>query len=393
MNRNTLLGLAVFAIGCAAPKPFDPAAIECDAPPSDTSAAHPRAAEYQAELDRLRTAGGLPGVVLGIRDNDGTWFGASGYAHLESKTPMKTCHRVRVGSITKTFTAAGVMKLADEGKLSIDDSIGRWIPADIARTLKHADQITIRHLLTHSSGLQDPLATEFSVVNSPDERMSREQCVAKMSEFDPQQVPPGEVFRYTSNGFNLLAMHVMAAANGTSADEAMQRTVLRPLELHSTSFRDSPGEPTGAVPSYGEFFNDGTSIRTDQWFHHWSTRCQGVIVSNAYDLMTFITALERDKTLLSAVSTQALMTHHGPTGYLYGFGVDLVKTPFGVAIGHSGINNWSYRSFAYHFPDRGVTIVLLYNTANATISDVHEAELFWGYFDQVMELVFANANL
>lgn len=398
MNRKLISCLAGALAACAGPKPFDPASIECQVPATDQSATHPHAAGYQAALEHLQTTAGLPGAVLGIRDQDGTWFGATGFADLESRTPMKTCHRTRAMSISKTFTAATVLKLADEGKLSLDDTIGRWLPANVARSLTYVDDITVRHLLQHTSGLQDPTAIEFNVLNAPYQRMSREECVAAMTTVSSDQARPGRYFRYANPTIALLGLYVIPGASGTSTNAAMREAIMGPLDLAATSFADSPEEaPVGVVPAYGDFLNDGAIVRMDDYFRHWSSFCRpasGGVVTNAYDLMHFIDALARDKTLVSAASTEAMLQNSGQAGLFYGMGVDIQKSAHGVLLGHSGHAAWSYRTFAYYLPAKELTVVLWYNTGpSAGILDEREAALYWGFFEQLLDVLLDDTNL
>ena len=403
MSRSlpVFLGFALAAstaCGPTASKPFDPATIACEIPAPDTSATHPRAAEYQAILDELR-AEGLPGAVLGIRDKDGTWFGASGYADFESKTPMKTCHRTRVMSVTKAFTAATVLKLVEEGKLSLDDTIGRWLPPEVARKIVHVDSITVRQLLSHTSGLIGPTSDVFDVVNGPYKPLNREQCLALLATIPSTQSPPGTVIRYADLNFNLLGLYVVPGASGTSMDAAMQQAVLRPLNLSATSFAESMTEPwTGTVPSYAAFMSDGVYIRTDEFMRGAAANCRGAaasgLISNAYDLMTFIDALYRQRTLLSPASVSAVRANYGSPGYSYGLGNDNWQMPQGLAVGHAGGQDLAYRTFAYHLPARDVTVVLWFNTlTNRTESSERTTNQWVGTIERVLDVVFADGNL
>lgn len=109
-------------------------------------------AEIQAEMDAL-TAGTMPpGMVAWIDAPEYQFAGASGSANLTDDTPMSPEGAFRIGSITKMFTAVVIMQLAEDGVLTLDDPLTLWLP-EVAEQLPYGDQITLRHLLTHTSGL------------------------------------------------------------------------------------------------------------------------------------------------------------------------------------------------------------------------------------------------
>ena len=116
-------------------------------------------AEVQAKMDDL-TAGELPpGMIVWIDAPEYRFEGASGSADLMDATPMPPAGAFRIGSITKMFTAAVVVKLAEDGVLTLDDPLAQWLP-EVADQLPNGDQITLRHLLTHTSGLANVVEHE-----------------------------------------------------------------------------------------------------------------------------------------------------------------------------------------------------------------------------------------
>ena len=98
----------------------------------------------QAGLEDVVQDWGLPGAIWLVRDGDGLWMGAKGYADLVSRTPMRVCNRTWIASINKAFTAAVTLLLAEEGLLGLDDLITEWLPAEIADRFPYAESITIR---------------------------------------------------------------------------------------------------------------------------------------------------------------------------------------------------------------------------------------------------------
>ena len=110
------------------------------------------AAEIQAQMDDLTASGLPPGMVVWIDTPEYQFAGASGFADLTHDIPMPPEGAFRIGSITKMFTATVIIQLAEEGVLTLDDPLAQWLP-DVADQLPNGDQITLRHLLTHTSGV------------------------------------------------------------------------------------------------------------------------------------------------------------------------------------------------------------------------------------------------
>ncbi|MBN1967206.1 MAG: serine hydrolase, partial [Anaerolineae bacterium] len=109
-------------------------------------------AEIQAAMDDLTAQGFPPGMVVWIDAPEYQFAGASGVADLMDETPMLPEGAFRIGSITKMFTATVIVQLAEDGLLTLDDPLALWLP-EVAEQLPYGDQITLRHLLTHTSGL------------------------------------------------------------------------------------------------------------------------------------------------------------------------------------------------------------------------------------------------
>lgn len=372
--RTLSIATILFTLaGCAGPSKVDPAEFDCEMPADDGSSRHPRRALFARLLDELRDDQ-TAGAVLGLHDRDGTWFGAVGSAAMETKTPMKPCHRTRVMSISKTFTAATILRLAEEKKLSLDDTLKQWLPADLAKTIVHADTITVRDLLRHTSGLSDDLdtlAADFDWANAPYRRYSVAECERFMALVDKDQVPPGTRFVYSNRGYDLLGLYVVQKAAGGSLNDAMAREIFEPLRLTSTSAGAAANSPwTGAVPSYGQFLGDRTYLRMDDFLAN-NFQCRGAgdaVISNVYDLVTFADALLRQKSLLSAASLDAMMpAQHAytpattPPSNGYGLGLTVWQSAQGPLIGHSGGWPDQNAAFMFYLPESETTLVLWYN--------------------------------
>ncbi|GAA2816498.1 hypothetical protein GCM10020220_000800 [Nonomuraea rubra] len=109
--------------------------------------------QVQKALDRAVADGGAPGMVAEVRDRRGRWFGSAGVADTRTGRKRQPHERFRIGSAAKPFTATVVLQLAAEGRLSLDDTVQKWLPGLVKGNGNDGGTITIRHLLNHTSGI------------------------------------------------------------------------------------------------------------------------------------------------------------------------------------------------------------------------------------------------
>lgn len=321
-------------------------------------------AELQAEMDTLTADELPPGMVVWIDTPAYRFEGASGSANLMGDSPMPADGAFRIGSITKMFTAAVIVHLAEDGVLTLDDPLARWLP-EVADQLPYGDQITLRHLLTHTSGLFNVVEHESYYADIFTEMVVDEatgnvtlDCVER----DPNdtlaryvygkeaQFAPGAQWRYSNTNYTLLGMVIETAAEMPLA-EAYRTNIYEPLGMTST-FLDCYEEPViDIVHGYsgaGDEMADVTELHESVG---WSA---GGLVSTASDLTTFARglfggALFDDPESLTAMTTPA-------PGSTYGLGVMLQ----GEYMGHAGYIA-GFRSVLNYAPELDTVVVMLYN--------------------------------
>jgi D-alanyl-D-alanine carboxypeptidase len=349
----TLTLLTMILSGCITTAPDDPQAFPPDV-----------VAELQATMDDL-TAGGLPpGMVVWIDGPEYRFEGASGLADLMDDTLMPPDGAFRIGSITKMFTAAVIVKLAEEGMLTLDDPLARWLP-DVAAQLPFGDQITLRYLLTHTSGLFNVVEHEAYYADLFAEMEVDEEagtvtlaCVQR----DPHDTlaryvygkdapfEPGTQWRYSNTNYTLLGMVIEAAAAMPLA-EAYRTYIYQPLGMAST-FLDCYEPPLlDVVHGYTGFGDAMTDVADLHESIGWSA---GGLVSTAPDLIAFARglfggALFDDPESLVAMTTPA-------PGSSYGLGIALQDEFRGHAGGIAG-----FRSVLNYAPEFDAVVVMLYN--------------------------------
>jgi D-alanyl-D-alanine carboxypeptidase len=202
--------------------------------------AHDIDEKVQRILDWAVAEDGIPGIVAEVHDADGTWFGTAGVADLATGHRRQPGEYLHIGSSGKAFTAAAVLALAAEGRLSLEDPVNAWLPGVMETGGYDGDKITIRHLLNHTSGLfLTGLAPELqhSIATRPARVWTTSELV-KLAVSQPPVGEPGEHFVYANGGY-YLAGAIIEEVTGTSYADEVERTVIRPLGLTHTYVRSA----------------------------------------------------------------------------------------------------------------------------------------------------------
>lgn len=208
-------------------------------------------AELQFAMDGVHRAG-MPGVYAEVRDAGQTWRGASGVADVRTGRPVRPDMRQRVGSITKTFTAAAIMQQVEQGRIQLDAPIGGYLPRLVPG--ERGRKITVRMLLNHTSGISDYLPYAFPSLQglpsapdvspeSLDDNRFRQFRSAELIEMGLTAPPVGEPGGPTgvySNTNYLLLGQLLEQVTGTTAEEYITRNVIERAGLRHTEFPAGP---------------------------------------------------------------------------------------------------------------------------------------------------------
>ena len=305
----------------------------------------------QQQIDTLMHdyTGNVPGAsVLVLRDGVPLVRRSYGMADLKAQVAATPQTNYRLASVSKQFTAASILLLAEDGRLRLDDKLRDWLPT-LPRV---ADPITIRHLLTHTSGLID----YEDVMDPADTRQVHDADVLKLLESqDRTYFAPGTGYRYSNSGYALLSLIVERASKQRYADFLRER-IFRPLGMANTVAYET-GISEVAHRAYGYSFENGAWVRTDQ-----STTSavlgDGGIYSSIDDLARWDAALY-DERLLKSTSLQQAFTPFTATDdpdVRYGFGWRIT----GETLWHSG-ETIGFRNVMVRYPKRHMTVIVLTN--------------------------------
>ena len=298
-----------------------------------------------------------PGAaVLIARDGKRILERCYGLAQIEASVPITRDTRFRIGSITKQFTAAAILKLAEQGKLSVNDPVAKFIP-DWPR----GHEVTLRHLLNHSSGIHNFTAKpgfQINVTNA----IPLDVLVASFKH-DPYDFTPGAKFSYCNSGYVLLGF-IIERVSGQTYDDFLRKTFFKPLGMTDTGVYHS-GPPL-ANEAIGYSYDNGVVHRSLNWDMS-NVPAAGNLYSTAFDLFLWNEALFAGK-VLSTANTRAAFTvgvlagddptHPEDIGYGYGWTMDRLNGA--REISHGG-ELAGFGSYLLRLPDYHLTVVVLLN--------------------------------
>jgi CubicO group peptidase (beta-lactamase class C family) len=328
-------------------------------------AENPTPQKVDQVFQTLVTAGS-PGLAVVVLKNGKTVFQRGyGLANLETRTKIAPVTDFRLASFTKQFTATCIMLLVHDGKLSYDRTLTKIFPGFPA----YGSTITVRMLLTHTSGLKDYEDLYSAQFPGGDDhklpQIKDAQILTLMEQQSATDFPPGSQWRYSNTGYALLSM-IVERVSGKRFGDFLQQRILAPLGMTNTlAYEEGKNEVPHRALGYTK--NDGVWLGADQS----STSAvlgDGGIYSSVEDLAKWDGAL-CEHTLLSAAEMQAAFMpvevpggakkdDGSPTEYGFGWFLDPYKGR--KRMWHSGTTT-GFRTFIDRFVDEGLTIIILCN--------------------------------
>ena len=317
-------------------------------------------ADSETKIDEI-LSGNMTGFAAVIKD--GEMIYGKGFNKGDDKQQFNSGTVFRIGSDTKQFTAASIMLLQQQGKLSVNDTLEKYFP-----DCKNGKNITLHNLLTMHSGLTD-YSNYFAKLNLTKDETENKAAILKFILAEDLIDPPNGVFTYNNSNYFLLAT-IIEQVSGMTYEEYLTENIFNPLDMKSTSvYKDY--EKDGAVMAKSvcprgadDFFNIPAS-----------TMGAGDIMSTADDLAKWLKIFEGGS-ILSDESIEAMSTSYSTEDdmYEYGYGWFIAKD----GIYHGG-NLSEYSSMIFTSPDEKYSIILLSNENSGTLANLSTAiryELF-----------------
>lgn len=245
---------------------------------------------WQAAIESQLAYREQPGISVGIvYDQELIWAKGYGFSNVEKKTSASPQTNYRIASITKLFTSTAIMQLRDAAKLQLDDPVDKYLPwFKVRNEPEDAPVITIRHLLTHTSGL--PRESDFPYWT--DAHFPTHEQMVQMLPKQEAAYAPATRWKY-SNLAVALAGEIVAAVSGEPYEAYVQKHILAPLGMTSTTFPHSPGEDSKLAAAYGRRMPDNSRDAEPFMDTNAITPAAG-LSSNVEDLARFLMLQFRD---------------------------------------------------------------------------------------------------
>jgi len=341
-----------------------------------------RNTQLHQDIEKLLVEQQLTGAVWTVVDSNGITIDCAGFRNTGSKAKFKATDRVHVGSLAKTILAVGVLHLATEGRINLDEAIGKYLPnTQFINKWEVANPVTIRHLLDHTSGLSDAKLWQiFSTSSTPNTPL------AAFYKDDPKiltiQAKPGAVYSYSNMGYTILGMLIQSVTK-QRYENYLDDSILKPLKMYNSTFQfvTQVGDNKDTNLVMGHFDNGQTIAALPMYL-----RPAGQLTTTAYDMGLFLQFLMSDgkingiefideKYLLKIGkqdSTEAYQ-HGVPYGYALGA---YTRDRYGV-IGISVIGNiLGFAARMYWFPNHRKAFFISHNMDSETADyDIFNATL------------------
>lgn len=362
--------IIILAFGFTACNENLPGAIALDDCVSTKNAA------IEAVAQRFLDAGTV-GVSISVKSPQGDYNYSAGKADLAKNIDLSPCHTLRIGSISKTFASVVIMKLQEEGKLSINDKAADYLPAEFVQNIENLDVVTIRQVMQHTSGIRNYLGVRIGMelYNGSISAESSEENVRRV--FGKKAYfKPGENWQYSNTNYLLLAL-IIQKVEGKTAYEALRKKFIEPLGLENTIAGEAPASLSRG---YYDSFNNGlmrdlTSVDYDAVGGQ--DMLDGGLISNAHDMNVFMDAFGKGQIISQAsideMQSPTLVEVELPEElrYIkdYGLGLFLVDINGQKGFGHGG-NVHCFNGVTYYFPESQTSISILVNSYSSKIDRV-----------------------
>lgn len=366
----------------------------CDNPYIDNPA-HPLRDVLPGIMDKY-VKKGLPGTVVYVRDANGIFVHAAGYADVEQKIPMRPCVVSKVASITKMLVGTLTMKLWMEGRINLDDKAAKYLDADIVKNVVNLDKATIRQLMNHTAGIPSPTAQSsfyLAVLNNPDKRWTSKEIIKHVYGVPEDRCCGPDRASY-SDGHTLLLGLVLDKILGYHHSKALYEMVLNPLRMTETYYFPHRELPKYTARGYFDLYNNGTITDVTN-INTGSGNGYGGTYANVFDIAHYLDAVWRNgellndsarKEMLQFVAEEVNENNVADTLYL---GAGIMKRfiyikPGSYGIGHTG-RDLGYNATGFFFPKEDVTLMFIVNygtNGNSSLKPV-----FMEYQDEILKAI------
>jgi D-alanyl-D-alanine carboxypeptidase len=292
----------------------------------------------------------LAGLAIGIQYKGDIYEQGYGVANAQNGKPVTPATVFKIASLTKSFTAAAILRLSQEGKLRLDDPISRFLP----ETHERAQDVQVQHLLNHTSGLPD-WSIDAAQEALPETFTTDEAVTYYFSTIQNLESEPGEASSYNNAAYFLLGA-IIEKASGLTYKEYLTATFFEPLGLHSSGECGSQADVLG-------YHSVNRQLEEARPSNLKLLGAAGNLCSTAGDLLNWLDALRQGKVIRPETWERMIKPTELTDGQVaeYGFGLVIEEDTLGREISHDGVTA-GFNSFFIYYPEHELSIVLLTNT-------------------------------
>ena len=350
--RSIVAALALFSLAATGEQPSSPSIPRAAGAPEDVLAPDTQHTIDKSASDILAKTGAPSASIAVVKDGKLAYLRAYGMADVETHKPATTAMRYSIGSISKQFTAAAVLLLAEEGKLSLDDKVGRWLPE-----ATRAGDVTVRQLLSMTAGYQDFWPQDYVMPNMM-QPTSAQDIVAGWAG-KPLDFEPSAKWQYSNTNYVIAGLIVERTA-GTPLLDFLQKRIFGPLGMKSVFDTDAAPLPAGDPKRY-QRFGLGPLRPAPKEGTGW-TFAAGELAMTATDLAKWDISMI-DQTVLKPTSYREMESDvqlNSGAASRYGLGVGVSIVNGRRVISHGGeVSGFCAQNAVY--PDERAAIVVLTN--------------------------------
>lgn len=317
---------------------------------------------------------GFSGQILAAKNGEVVLHKAYGVADRSLSIPTTLTTKFGIASMSKQFTAAAILKLEDEGKLSVKDSVSKYIP-DVPEDKR---AITIHQILTHTSGLKGGYTEDF-------EALSREELLQRILR-EPVATPPEKGWRYSSEAYSLLAV-IVENVSGLSYEDFMRTKLFAPADMTHTGFWHSKWSANEVSHAYAGWNDKGSPA---SWIRNWRVLGGGDIVSTTEDLYRWELALRAGKILSADAIKRYMMPHAKIQGEdYYAYGLFVSKTPRKTTmIEHGGDTELGFNGAFFRYVDENTVLIITCNSRDYLGRSMRQSVQ-----EDIEKMLFGNASV
>jgi len=335
------------------------------------------AIDYQNIIDET-VSDTIPGVVLLIQSPEQQFLGSAGVESIETQNPMQIYHTMPTASSGKPMIGLLATILADEGLLNLDNTLDTWFDTDILDQIENSNEITLRQLLNHTSGIYNYTETnvELELLTSEPEKLKTDIDFLVFGLNQPAYFKPGEGQEYSNTGY-LLAGLIMDKVLGMHHSVALRERILEPLGMNATYYKGIEKSQGDFISGYHKFNDSDETYNTKLYIENVAV-ASSPLVSSVEDMALFMKSVVTDQNFINdTIRTNFFGSQQNNDGL--GIGVEAIGN--NTAYHHNGLT-YGYHTQNIYIKEKDLSVTAFINCSTKPVCEKA--------MDSLIEKVFDN---